>query len=179
VRVHELAKELGVPSKEILAALEEMGLGGRTASSAVPDEAVPRLRASGGKVVPGAKPKTATVEPLPERRPEPKAEPAAVASPNGAGDGRPADGVQVAEPEPQPLAEVVSALPAIKITRGASPQDIAEKTGRTAAEVVKTLFSMGEMVSATHSLPDDTIEKLAGQLGFEAQIVGPDEGEDL
>jgi translation initiation factor IF-2 len=179
VRVHELAKELGVPSKEILAALEEMGLGGRTASSAVPDEAVPRLRASGGKVVPGAKPKTATVEPLPERRPEPKADPEAVASPNGSGDGLPADGVQVAEPEPQPLADVAAALPAIKITRGASPQDIAEKTGRTAAEVVKTLFSMGEMVSATHSLPDDTIEKLADQLGFEAQIVAPDEAEDL
>src|SRR5204862_8136790 len=74
MRVHELAKELGVASKDILAALEEMGLGGRTASSAVPEEAVPRLRASGGKAVPGAKPKAATVEPLPERRPEPRPE---------------------------------------------------------------------------------------------------------
>src|SRR2546421_7986288 len=72
MRVHELAKELGVASKDILAALEEMGLGGRTASSAVPEEAIPRLRASGGKTVPGVKPKAATVEPLPERRPEPK-----------------------------------------------------------------------------------------------------------
>ena len=45
MRVHELAKELGVASKDILAALDEMGLGGRTASSAVPEEAVPRLRA--------------------------------------------------------------------------------------------------------------------------------------
>ncbi|HXF36628.1 MAG TPA: translation initiation factor IF-2 N-terminal domain-containing protein, partial [Actinomycetota bacterium] len=55
MRVHELAKELGVTSKELLAALEEMGFGGRTASSSVPDEAVPRLRASGGKAVPGAR----------------------------------------------------------------------------------------------------------------------------
>src|SRR6184192_4226648 len=53
-----------------------MGMGGRTASSAVPDEAIPRLRASGGKPVPGAKPKAATVEPLPERRPAPAEAPA-------------------------------------------------------------------------------------------------------
>ena len=71
MRVHELARELQVQSKDILAALEEMGLGGRTASSSVPDEAIPRLRASGGKPVPGAKPKAQAVEPLPERRPPP------------------------------------------------------------------------------------------------------------
>ena len=51
MRVHELAKELGVTSKELIAALEQMGVEGRTASSSVPDEAVSRLRASGGKPV--------------------------------------------------------------------------------------------------------------------------------
>jgi translation initiation factor IF-2 len=49
MRVHELAKELGVSSKEILSSLEELGVGGRTASSSVPEEALPRLRATGGK----------------------------------------------------------------------------------------------------------------------------------
>ena len=47
MRVHELAKELGVTSKELIAALDQMGVEGRTASSSVPDEAVSRLRASG------------------------------------------------------------------------------------------------------------------------------------
>jgi len=76
LRVHELARELNVQSKDILAALEEMGLGGRTASSSVPDEAIPRLRASGGKPVPGGvKPKVQAVEPLPERKPTPEPEP--------------------------------------------------------------------------------------------------------
>jgi len=55
LRVHELAKELGVASKELLASLKEMGIDGLTASSSVPDQAVPRLRASGGKAVPEAK----------------------------------------------------------------------------------------------------------------------------
>ncbi|MEX2421307.1 MAG: translation initiation factor IF-2 N-terminal domain-containing protein, partial [Actinomycetota bacterium] len=68
MRVHELAKELGVASKELLAALKEMGIDGLTASSSVPDQAVPRLRASGGKAVPEAKMKEAVEEPLPKRR---------------------------------------------------------------------------------------------------------------
>src|SRR5204862_291925 len=45
-----------------------MGYEGRTASSTVPDEAVPRLRASGGRVKPGSKPRAATEEQLPRRR---------------------------------------------------------------------------------------------------------------
>ena len=40
MRIHELAKELGVESREILASLQEMGFEGRTASSTVPEEAV-------------------------------------------------------------------------------------------------------------------------------------------
>ena len=52
MRVHELAKELGVASKDLIAVLKEMGVDGLTASSSVPDQAVPRLRASGGKAVP-------------------------------------------------------------------------------------------------------------------------------
>jgi translation initiation factor IF-2 len=174
MRVHELAKELGVASKDILAALEEMGLGGRTASSAVPEEAVPRLRASGGKTVPGAKPRAATVEPLPERRPEPKVEEAPPAGPDSSGDGQ----VAVAEPEPAAQPEgPPAALPTLKLTRGATAQDIAEKTGRSPAEVVKILFSLGEMVPATQSLADESIEMLASELGYEAQITGIEEEE--
>ena len=68
MRIHELAKELGVASKDILGSLQEMGYEGRTASSTVPEEAVPRLRASGGKVKPGSKPKAATAAQLPTRK---------------------------------------------------------------------------------------------------------------
>jgi len=181
VRVHELAKELGVPSKDILAALEEMGLGGRTASSAVPEEAVPRLRASGGKTVPGAKPRTATVAPLPERRPEKAVpEPEDVgAAPPAAGDGKVPDAIQVVEPETEvaPPAEPAELLPVIKVSRGATAQDVAEKTGHTPAEIVKQLIDLGQFVTASQSLTDDTIEVLAHELGYRAEIVGLEEEE--
>src|SRR2546428_5468796 len=51
-----------------------MGVGGRTASSSVPEEAIPRLRASGGKARPGTKLKEVAEEPAPKRRPKKKAE---------------------------------------------------------------------------------------------------------
>ncbi|HEY7280181.1 MAG TPA: translation initiation factor IF-2 [Actinomycetota bacterium] len=175
MRVHELARELKVQSKDILAALDEMGMGGRTASSSVPDEAIPRLRASGGRPVPGAKPKAQAVEPLPERKPapEPESEPRPEASGNG--QGPPAPPSAPPTPEPSPPAEPAPApaptLPSLKLSRGATAQDVADKTGRTPADVVKTLFTMGEMVPATASLTDDVLEVLVHELGYEVQIV--------
>ncbi len=42
MRVHELAKELGVTSKELLTTLEQMGVAGKSASSSVPEDLVPQ-----------------------------------------------------------------------------------------------------------------------------------------
>ncbi|MFL5766312.1 MAG: translation initiation factor IF-2 [Actinomycetota bacterium] len=210
MRVHELAKELGVSSKEILTSLEELGVGGRTASSSVPEEALPRLRATGGKAKPGVKVKRAAVEPAPKPRkkeaaPEPVAE-AAPAKPESASvpASRPASGTKsaagatpakpgaerpaaasaegngkvtaVAEAEPAP-APAASALPAITLTRGATPQDVAEATGSSVADVVKTLLGLGEMASASQSLSDEALVALAHELGRDAEIVGVEDAE--
>jgi len=82
MRVHELAKELGVASKDLIAALEQMGAGGRSASSSVPEDLIPRLRASGGKATTGAPKRREVLEPRPvPRRPKPKPEPQAEPQP--------------------------------------------------------------------------------------------------
>ena len=73
MRVHELAKELGVTSKELLAALEQMGVAGKSASSSVPEDMVPRLRASGGKATAApAKPREVLEPPPQPAQAEPK-----------------------------------------------------------------------------------------------------------
>jgi translation initiation factor IF-2 len=184
LRVHELAKELGVTSKELLGALKEMGADGLTASSSVPDQAVPRLRASGGKAVPEAKLKEAVEEPLPKPRPKRRAEeatappPAPVAAPAPA-----AAEVAVAQPEGPPAATAVAvapppeARPVLRLSRGATPQDIADKADRSVADVVKILIAMGQMATASQSLADETIELVAAELGYEAEIVGIEEEE--
>ncbi|HYU93594.1 MAG TPA: translation initiation factor IF-2 N-terminal domain-containing protein, partial [Actinomycetota bacterium] len=191
MRVHELAKELGVTSKDLLAALDAMGFEGRTASSSVPDEAVPRLRASGGKAVPGAKPKAAREEPVakarakprakaePELEPkaEPKPEPAA-ARPDGAATSTVAVPPVGATPPGKPAPTAAPAkptLPSLKVVRGSSAQDLAEKVGRTPADIVKILLSLGEMVTATQSLSDEAITLVATELGYEAEVVGFEE----
>jgi len=76
VRVHELAKELGVSSKELLGTLEQMGVAGKSASSSVPEDLVPRLRASGGKATEAPKRREVLEPPPAPRKPKPKAKPA-------------------------------------------------------------------------------------------------------
>jgi translation initiation factor IF-2 len=191
MRVHELAKELGVTSKDLLAALDAMGFEGRTASSSVPDEAVPRLRASGGKAVPGAKPKAAREEPVAKARAkprakaepvlEPKAEPEpepTAARPDGAATSTVAVPPVGATPPGMPAPAAAPAkptLPSLKVVRGSSAQDLAEKVGRTPADIVKILLSLGEMVTATQSLSDEAITLVATELGYEAEVVGFEE----
>jgi translation initiation factor IF-2 len=184
LRIHELAKELGVPSKEVLESLQAMGYEGRTASSTVPEEAVPRIRAGGGKVKPGSKPRTATADQLPTRRqvkskPEPRAD-------SGDGEASKAATAVEAPPEPQvtpapekvAVPEEVPRVPAVAATRvlkGATAQDLAEKLGASAAEIVKVLFSAGEMVTATQSLSDEAIQLVAHQLDKQVEVVRPEE----
>jgi translation initiation factor IF-2 len=69
-------------------------------------------------------------------------------------------------------------LPVLKVVRGATPQEVAEKTQRSVAEVVKTLIGLGEMATASQSLSDVALSALATELGYEAEIVGVDEEEE-
>jgi len=195
VRVHELAKELGVTSKELLEALAQMGAEGKSASSSVPEDMVPRLRASGGKAtVAAAKPREVLEPPPRPRKAKPKAKPRA--KPKDAEVATKPDLKVVPDLEPEQAASSSSAVPeavvapakeppvpdaatpskpVLKLVTGASPQVIAEKLGRSPAEVVKTLFLAGEMVTATTSLTDDAIELAADALGYSAEIVGFDD----
>jgi translation initiation factor IF-2 len=183
VRVHELAKELGVESREVLSSLEVMGYEGRTASSTVPEEAVPRLRAGGGKVKPGSKPKVAAEKPA-KPAPKKKAPPAKAKEPEGNGQVAPEVAAKVVEPEPAPeaIVEIPEAEPepapaapaaAIRVPRGATPTELAERLGAEPTDIVKILLMAGEMVTVTQSLSDDAIELAASEMGRAVEIVAP------
>jgi translation initiation factor IF-2 len=170
MRIHELAKELDVQSRELVDALEKMGYGGLTASSSVPEEAVPRLRASGGKPVSAGKPKVVTEEPL--RKPRARRKPAAATAVV-----EPEVVAPVAEPEPEPEPAPVVPLRAVKIHRGATVKEAAEKLGADPTEIIRKMLEVGEMVTITQSLSDEAIEVLAHEFGFEVEIVAPEEEE--
>jgi translation initiation factor IF-2 len=177
MRIHELAKELDTKSKDLVEALAQMGYEGLTASSSVPDEAVPRLRASGGKAVPAGRPKVVTEEPLPtrRRRKPPKKEEAPQATAEAPGDGEAAAPVEApAEPEPAP-AEPERAT--VRVPRGVILKELAERLGAPPTDLIKKMLELGEMVTINQSLSDEAVELLARAYGLEPEIVAPDEDE--
>ncbi|EFS74539.1 translation initiation factor IF-2 [Cutibacterium modestum 30N] len=63
----------------------------------------------------------------------------------------------------------------IRLRRGASLTDLAEKINAEPAQLVQVLFNLGEMVTATQSVSDDTLEILGGELNYQIQVVSPED----
>ncbi|MGA9746859.1 MAG: translation initiation factor IF-2, partial [Nocardioides sp.] len=63
----------------------------------------------------------------------------------------------------------------VRLPRGASLTDFAERINVDAASLVQMLFSLGEMVTATESVNDETFELLADELNYVVQIVSPED----
>ncbi|WP_237236414.1 translation initiation factor IF-2, partial [Rothia nasimurium] len=65
----------------------------------------------------------------------------------------------------------------IRMRRGASLMDFAEKIGANAAALVTVLIHLGEMATQTQSLDEDTFELLGAELGYVIKIVSPEDEE--
>ena len=63
----------------------------------------------------------------------------------------------------------------IRMRRGASLTDFAERINCDAAQLVQALFQLGEMVTATQSVDEDTFAILGSELGYVIQIVSPED----
>ncbi len=63
----------------------------------------------------------------------------------------------------------------IRMPRGASLSDFADKIGVNPASLVQVLFHLGEMVTATQSVNDETLQLLGAELSYNVQVVSPEE----
>ena len=63
----------------------------------------------------------------------------------------------------------------VRLPRGASLTDFAEKIGADPAALVAALFHLGEMVTTTASVNDETLALLGGEIGYEVQVVSPED----
>jgi translation initiation factor IF-2 len=63
----------------------------------------------------------------------------------------------------------------VRLARGASLTDFAEKINVDAASLVQMLFGLGEMVTATESVNDETLELLGEELNYVVQVVSPED----
>jgi translation initiation factor IF-2 len=65
----------------------------------------------------------------------------------------------------------------VRVRRGSSLTDFADKINANPASLVTVLFHLGEMATATQSLDEDTFKLLGAELGYEIQVVSPEEEE--
>ena len=63
----------------------------------------------------------------------------------------------------------------VRLARGSSLTDFAEKIGVDAASLVQMLFSLGEMVTATESVNDETLELIGEELNYVVEVVSPED----
>ncbi|MBA2477500.1 MAG: translation initiation factor IF-2, partial [Sporichthyaceae bacterium] len=63
----------------------------------------------------------------------------------------------------------------VRLPRGASLTDFAERIDATPASLVSVLFQLGEMVTATESVNEETLALLGSELNYTVQVVSPED----
>ncbi|MFD1547931.1 translation initiation factor IF-2 [Nonomuraea guangzhouensis] len=63
----------------------------------------------------------------------------------------------------------------IRLPRGASLSDFADRIGANPAALVQIMLHLGEMVTATQSVNEETLQLLGSELDYNIQVVSPEE----
>ena len=63
----------------------------------------------------------------------------------------------------------------LRLPRGASLSDFAEKIDANPASLVTVMFHLGEMVTATQSVNEETLQLLGAELNYTVQVVSPED----
>lgn len=150
-RVHEIAKELGLSSKEAIEKLEALGVEVKSHSSVIEEAEADRLR----ELVDGS-------VPAPDAESETDAEGSDAPVKAAASDIE-------SEPDDEPATRGV-----VTVSRGVTVGELAQAVGRPAPDIIKMLMMLGELKTITQSLSDDEVELLAHELGFDIKIVAPE-----
>ncbi len=187
-RVYELARELGLESKDVLERALELGIEVKTASSGLDEDAAALVQMSYDEAAdkpaaepePKAAPKPA---PTPEPKPEPKAAPKPAPTPEPAPEPTPT-------PEPEAEAEAEADTDAdadaaddsdekiIAVTAGITVAEFATEIGERTGTVVKELMGMGEMVPGGGTIPQHALEALGKIFDYEVLVDEKEEEEE-
>jgi len=148
MRVHELAKELNVTSRDILLLLEELGIGGKTASSSLSEEQLATVRGRLGK-------------------PEPEKPAAPVRLKRRTSPPPPSPQAPVAETPAPPAAEQGNV---IAIKAPLSVTDFATALDTDAGNVISAAANIGEEVSAEDLVSAELALLIGEQWGYTISI---------
>jgi translation initiation factor IF-2 len=157
MRVYELARELGVKSKDILLLLEEIGVGGKTASSSVPEAYLGRIRRHFGRGAPAeAAEETAAAAEAPEPAAEAPAPPAPAPP-------------QVAEAE-----EAEGEIEGIRLKAPFTVAHFATVLDTDAENVVSAAAGLGESVGVDDTIAPELAVLIGEQWGYTVRIEIPE-----
>ena len=67
----------------------------------------------------------------------------------------------------------------IRVPRGVTVQEFADRIGRPAGDLIRLLMQMGEMLTATQSMSDAAIGLLGEEIGARIEVVDPSEADVL
>jgi translation initiation factor IF-2 len=154
MRVYELAKKLGIPSKEIIEKLNKLGYQAKGNFSSVDQKVVEKITTELKK----SSTKATSTKVKEKKR-------------VGAVKGR----TKKVPVKARERASEVAAKPVLKVPQAATVKEFAELVGKDPTEVIKMLMRLGEMVTINQSISGEAIHVLAEELGYEAKIVSPEE----
>jgi translation initiation factor IF-2 len=161
MRVHELAKELGLASKDLLAKLHELGVDAKSHMSALEDDAVTLMRESVGAKATPAAPAEVAEAPVAEKpaAPEPKAAPAPAAAP--------------VVKEIEPVAEAPAQddtkedqEKVLQIRGGIVVRDLADMLGVRPNKIIAELMTLNIFAAINAKLDFSVAEKVAAKFGY-------------
>lgn len=161
LRVYELARELDMNNKDLMALLNEMGFTVNSQLAAVENEVAEKVRA---RCATSSTPtNTPQSEPVPEPHVEAKPEPQVEAQPKVEPqvEVQPKVEPHVSKPQPEPQKEAKEIL----VAKGATVGDVADLIGVSAGEAVKKLMAAGYMTPAGTEADDELLLVLSDAFG--------------
>jgi translation initiation factor IF-2 len=160
-RIYELARELELDSKDVLARAIELGLEVKTASSGLDEDEAGLVRLSyQDDSDESAEPAAGADEPTAEVEVEAEVEevPDDAAEPGAAADGRQYEG----------------GLELLEVPHGVTVAELATLMRRPTGALVKAIMAMGEMAAAAQAVPQHILSPLTEAFGFLVTVAEPE-----
>ena len=166
-RVYELARELGLESKDVLERARELDIVVKTASSGLDEDSVALIRMS--YEAPSSEPGPEEAAPSAEPESEPTTEPDLRTEPESEPEPEPeSESAPQSEPEPDDGTVLL-------VEPGLTTHELARMIKVRTVLIVQALMEMGEMVPAGGAIPIDAIEPLGRKFGYDLLVTESDE----
>ncbi len=169
MRVYELARELGLESKDVLARAQELGIDVKTASSGIDDDAAGLIRLAfdddgSPAAAAEAAPDTGTDTVVEETAPAPPEPPVVEHVEDEVEDEDEAADLEGAPDLEEPRVRSIDVVPGVTVG------EFADQARMGIGRVSRALMEMGELVSAAAPGPPDALELLGEALGIEVHV---------